>query len=88
MKRLHCYPKELLRKVPRVNLKNLLASVDVAVKLDIKKPLVEYPSASCADVSAMKRINVFEKPHLNSRPSAETGESNLAEDLLTFLLRW
>ena len=53
-----CFPKELLRKVPRVNLKSSLRSVGVAVKEDIHKPF------------------------LNPRSGAETGESNLAEDLL------
>ena len=61
MKMLPCCPTELLRKVPRVNLKNSLGSVGVAVKVDINKPLVEYPSATFAGVSAMKRINVLKK---------------------------
>ena len=62
MKLLPCYPKKLLRKVPRVNLKNSVGSVGAAVKVDTKKPLVEYPSATFAGVLAMKRINVSKNP--------------------------
>ena len=58
MKMLLCYPKELLRKVPRVNLKRSLGSVGVAVEVDINKPLVEYHSATFAGVLTIKRINV------------------------------
>ena len=61
MKLLLCYPKELLRKVPRVNLKSSLGSVGVAVKVDMNKPLVEYPSATFAGVLAMKRKKVSKK---------------------------
>ena len=53
--------KELLRKVPHVHLKSSLGSVGVAVKVNINKPLVEYPSATFAGVLAMKRINVLRK---------------------------
>ena len=56
-----CYPKKLLRKVPRVNLKSSPGSVCVAVKVDINKPLVEYPSETFAGVLAMNRINVSRK---------------------------
>ena len=59
---LFCYPKELLRRVPRVNLKNSLGSVGVAVKVDMNKPLVDVPSATSAGVVAMKRINVSRNP--------------------------
>ena len=48
-----CYPKELLRKVLRVNLKSSLESVGIAVKVDVNKPLVEYPSATFAGVLAI-----------------------------------
>ena len=52
-----CYPKELLQKVARVKLKSSLGSVGVAVKVDINKLPVEYPSAAFAGVLAMKRLN-------------------------------
>ena len=58
---LPCYPKELLRKTSSVNLKKSLGSVGVAVKVEINKPLAEYPSATFAGVLAMKRINVSKK---------------------------
>ena len=61
MKMLLRYPKELLRKVQCVNLESSLGGVCVAVKMDINKPLVEYPSATFAGVLAMKRINVSRK---------------------------
>ena len=54
MKIFLCYPKELLQKVPRVNLKTSLGSVGVAVKVDKNKKPVEYPSATFAGVLAMK----------------------------------
>ena len=54
---------KMLLYYPRVNLKSSLGSVGVAVKVDINKPLVEYPSATFAGVLAMKRKKVFqEKP--------------------------
>ena len=56
-----CYPKKLLRKVSRVNLENSPGSVGVAVNVDIKKPLVEYPNATFAGVLDMNRINVPRK---------------------------
>ena len=60
MKKLLCYPKELLQKVPRVNLKTSLGSVDVAVKVDTNKPLVEYPSANLAGVLIFQEKPSFE----------------------------
>ena len=61
IKMLSCYPKQLLRKVLCVNLKNLLGSVGNAVKVDIHKPLVEYPSATFLGVSAKKGRNISKK---------------------------
>ena len=84
MKMLPCYSKELLRKVHRENLKSSMENVRVAVKVDINKPLVEYPSVTFAGVLAMKRMNVSKNSFLNPRSSAETGEPNLAEILLVF----
>ena len=61
---LPCYPKELLRKTSSLNLKKSQGSVGVAVKVEINKPLAEYPSATFAGVLAMKRINVSKKTFL------------------------
>ena len=50
VKMLLCYPKELLRKIPRVNLNSSPRSVGIAVKVHINKPLEEYPAATFAGV--------------------------------------
>ena len=50
--------KGKLRKFPCVNLESSLGNVGVAVKVDINKPLVEYPSATFACVLAVKRIYI------------------------------
>ena len=73
MKMLLCLTTELLRKDPRVNLKSLLGSVGVALKVAINKLLEECPTATFAGVLAMNRINVSKNPLLNPRSSADTG---------------
>ena len=93
-KMLLCFPKTAAasssrnpEKLPRANIgQTPLGSVRVAVKVELNKLLVEFPSATFSGLLAMKRMNISRKTLFYPRSSGETGESNLAEDLLW--LRW